>query len=274
MELSIAVSVLLVSLCFVCVAVFCLCVVRKHMKPAYSAFSTRQEMESVIYADDHDDDAHLRTTDHASAQWEINIVTDENERELSPTNGALETDQETMTQSEAGPSSGGRSPFGQKRRMGRSKRAKRRGYASVEMEAVERETVEVGGADTLGVLNFGGFTSSVSPPSKELSILHKKISVKDVRPAFYVPGMSSLSSMPIPPQPNQHRLAMLCKPRENEREIEREEVESVAPSSAVSALSEVSASTRHRKDTNLSAAWNECASEREMSAVSGTSVDL
>merc|ERR1719491_1745557 len=249
MELSIAVSVLLVSLCFVCVAVFCLCVVRKHMKPAYSAFSTRQEMESVIYADD---DAHLRATDHdGSAQWEINIVTDENERELSPTN-VLETDHETMTQSEAGPSSRGRSPFGQKRRMGRSKRAKRRGYASVEMEAVEREAVEVGGADTLGVLNFGGFTSSVSPPSKELSILHKKISVKDVRPAFYVPGMSSLSSMPIPPQPNQHRLAMLCKPRENEREIEREEIESVAPSSAVSALSDVSASTRHRKDTNLS----------------------
>merc|ERR1719319_910680 len=221
-------------------------------------------MESVICDDD------LRKTDQA--QWEIHVVTDENENETK-----------TM-QSEAPPSTSA-PPRRRSRGRGRSKkskRAKRRGngYAfqsvEVQMEAVERET---GDRDTLGVaaLNFPAFASSVSPPSKELSILNGKISVKDVRPAFYVPGMNSLSSMPIPPQPRQDRLAMLGKP--SERENVREEVDSVAPSSAVSALSEVTASTHclnseRRKDTNLSAAWNECASEREMSAVSGTSVDL
>merc|ERR1719319_1106991 len=223
-------------------------------------------MESVICDDD------LRKTDQA--QWEIHVVTDENENETK-----------TM-QSEAPPST---SAPPRRRSRGRSKskkskRAKRRGngYAfqsvEMEMEAVERET---GDRDTLGVaaLNFPAFASSVSPPSKELSILNGKISVKDVRPAFYVPGMNSLSSMPIPPQPRQDRLAMLGKPKPRENERQREEVDSVAPSSAVSALSEVTASThclnsQRRKDTNLSAAWNECASEREMSAVSGTSVDL
>jgi hypothetical protein len=301
MELSIAVSVLFVSICFVCVAVFCLCVVRKHMKPALSTRGTREEMESVISADD----CRRRCHDDASAQWEIKIVTDENEHELS--HDDLET--ETMTQSEVGPPSPDRSGrsrnasrisnrSNRSNRMGRPKKAKhskkrsrgRKGYSSVEVETVEHEnaqfTREAG--DTLEVLNFPTFNSSVSPPSKELSILNKNISLKDVRPAFYVPGMNSLSSPPIPPQPHQSTLEMLPKPRERDEHL-GDDLDSAAPSSAVSALSEVSASThcrmseQRRDDTNLSAAWNECAedaklcsasTEREVSAASGTSVDL
>jgi len=300
------VSVLLVSICFVCVAVFCLCVVRKHMKPALlSTRGTREEMESVISADD----IRRRCHDDASAQWEIKIVTDDNDHELDHDDLDHDLETETCTQSEAGPPSPDRTrsrnasrasnrsnrsrkgKSSKKNRSGRNKRG-RKGYASVDVEA-EVEADERGNmGDTLEVLNFPSFKSSVSPPSKELSILNKKINMKDVRPAFYVPGMSShasLSSPPIPPQPHQRRLEMVPKVRERDEHLGDDCHESVAPSSAVSALSEVTASTHclqmseeRRKDTNLSSAWNESAEdaklcggdERRVSEVSGTSTGL
>jgi len=261
-------------------------------------------MESVISADD----CRRRCEDMGgSAQWEIKIVTDEHDHEHDP-------ETETMTQSEVGPPSpqrsrnasrsSNRSRKGRGKAKGKGRSRARKGYASVDPAEAEADAADAMDerehqtGSTLQILNFPSFKSSVSPPSKSHSLLNKKVSLKDVRPAFYVPGMSSLSSPPLPPQPQQQRLDMLPKPRERtkgralaqEAEHLAEDHESVAPSSMVTALSEVSASTRlsehRRNDTNLSEAWNDCddddeqedaklcGAQRDISAASGTSVDL
>merc|ERR1712087_134784 len=141
--------------------------------------------------------------------------------------------------------------------MGKRSRA-RKGYASVdpaeadEAEEVEERVRKGKGKGQLQIMNVASFKSSVSPPSQSCSLLNQKISLKDVRPAFYVPGMSSLSSPPLPPQPNQRTLESLPKPKathtiaSEQLQLQLElEQHSAAPSSRVTALSEVSASTHN-----------------------------
>ena len=112
--------------------------------------------------------------------------------------------------------------------------------------------------DRLKIVDVPSSKPSVSPPST-VSMLQNKISVQDVQPAFYVPGMHMLQSPPLPPQPETDRLRSVPKPDEDAED----QGPAFMASPTVTALSEVTASTKvmdhghMRSVTHLSRGWNE-----------------
>merc|ERR1712154_622450 len=111
---------------------------------------------------------------------------------------------------------------------------------------------------------MGSSKPTVSPPST-VSMLREKISVQDVQPAFYVPGMNMLASPPLPPQPDHGRFSAVPKPEDidgDHSEDPDDQLPAFMASPTVTALSEVTASTKlnghnaMRSVTNFSRGWN------------------
>jgi len=247
--------------------------------------------------------AHKSGNDADRAQWEIDVP----------------DDAETADQAETGsvPPSARSSPHKRSKRRGRAGRLsvnkRRPKYQKVDSEKVDtphavedgddgddeenagkpvndrndRNAFDLRGMDgvavmdSLKIVDVPSSKPSVSPPST-VSMLKNGISVQDVQPAFYVPGMqcSMLASPPLPPQPNNHRFRNVPKP-EHEMDGDRDEDEgsrqedpkdqgpAFIVSPTITALSEVTASTkvgRHghmRSVTNLSRVWNDVDDEEQ-----------
>merc|ERR550539_342806 len=290
MELSIAITVLALAVCFVCFAIFCLFYARFKLKyghigsPAHRG--TREEMESVM-SSPVDFKYGMQTLEMGAARPSTTSDADREQWEIDVPDEA-----ETEYQSETGKSPQRKSLKSGGKRRGRSRRSdklRRPKYQQVDSEKVDVDHDENDGAenadavssnDCLKIVDIPSSKPSVSPPST-VSMLkaNKKIAVQDVQPAFYVPGFSHmLASPPLPPQPNSDRFGSVPKrghsemdriPRDGDhgdRDGDRDEDlgPSFIASPTVTALSEVTASTKlgrghqvMRSITNLTAGWND-----------------
>merc|ERR550539_1760464 len=248
MELSIAITVLALAVCFVCFAIFCLFYARFKLKyghigsPAHRG--TREEMESVM-SSPVDFKYGMQTLEMGAARPSTTSDADREQWEIDVPDEA-----ETEYQSETGKSPQRKSLKSGGKRRGRSRRSdklRRPKYQQVDSEKVDVDHDENDGAenadavsrlntvetavddrnaydfrsnDCLKIVDIPSSKPSVSPPST-VSMLkaNKKIAVQDVQPAFYVPGFSHmLASPPLPPQPNRNRFDAVPKPEHSEAE--------------------------------------------------------
>jgi hypothetical protein len=212
-------------------------------------------------------------------QWEIDVP-DDVETETQTEAGSLPPPRESPRRRHKG--RGGKSSKRAQSGKGKGLKLGRPKYQKVESERVDtvdtaavamadRNAYDFGGADGVAVMerlkivDVPSSKPSVSPPSS-VSMFAKKISVQDVQPAFYIPGMHMLASPPLPPQPNMDRLRTVPKPEEEERDGDCVEDQGPAfmASPTVTALSEVTATTQvmsehaphMRSVTHLSRGWN------------------
>jgi len=259
MELSIAICVLTLAVCFVCFAIFCLFYARfklKYGNPAQRGTAT--EMESVMSSVDfkYDDKAarpgSTTQPQHTmAAQWEIDVPDD-----------AETEDPEAETGSLPPPRASPRRRRTQRRRRaakgkGKGATSRRAKYEKVVVDAVdceavaakpERNAFDLRGVnmESLRITDVPSSKPTVSPPST-VSMLREKISVQDVQPAFYVPGMNMLASPPLPPQPDHGRFSAVPKPEDidgDHSEDPDDQLPAFMASPTVTALSEVTASTK------------------------------
>jgi len=326
MELSIAITVLALAVCFVCFAIFCLFYARFKLKYGHynTHHGTREEMESVMSSPvdfkygmqtiEMESAARPGTTSHKAGNVEIEVPDEAETTDLAET-GSLPPS--PMPNESPKKRSNRRSRLSGKFKVVKGDKGRRPKYQKVDSEKVDtpntvddveeddenemnhgmshgmkaadganhhdRNAFDLRGVDAMAVMDSlkikdvpsASSKPSVSPPST-VSMLKNGISVQDVQPAFYVPGMvpSMLASPPLPPQPNNHRFRNVPKPEhevdgdvDDEGSRHQEDPKDQGPafivSPTITALSEVTASTkvgRHghmRSVTNLSRGWND-----------------
>merc|ERR1719384_1540295 len=260
MELSIAVTVLALAVCFVCSAIGCLFYARfklKHHTTRRGTFEERQfvmtspvnheyGMETIEMAENGQGPVRPETTQ--PEQWEIEVP---------------EADEETgriakiSQRGQRGPKSQryqkGKliKPKPVKGLKGKKKRRRRPKYEKVDSNQVdepvirdgahERNAFDFGSQDRLKIVDAPSSQLTVSPPSTT-SMMVKDIPAEAVQPAFYMPGMN-LTSPPIPPQPHVERMRSIPKQKSNE-DLGVGSGPTYIASPTMTALSDVTVSTK------------------------------
>lgn len=253
MELSIAITVLAVAVCFVCFAVFCLFYARFALQSGARRGTkhrrgTAEERQSVMsspvdFKYGTEMTAAVRPSATTPTQCEIEVSDHEETGRGDADSVALPPPKRSAKRR-------------RKSRRSASKSAKPgKDGKGAKYQKVERNAFDFGDDAKFapkGPSAAGGSAASqsvtVSPPTS-LSMLRQRIPVQDVQPAFYVPGMHLLASPPLPPQPDTDRLRAIPKHCEMDGDGDGAAEPEVAAaafiaSPTVTALSEVTESTK------------------------------